>query len=149
MLSRFENVDFASASGLQRWMHLLMHVCAYDINCQYCIKLAGRTDVLVERLKKDSLLHIIRTNIAKLWPWTLRGVGKFHLPAHRQDCRAGWSFNLLPGSAMTDGEAAERVWSSVNHLALRTREMNPGHRHDVMNAYYSDQNIRRVHNMRM
>ena len=48
---------------------------------------------------------------------------------------------------MTDGEAAERIWAILNHLASRTKEMSPGHRHDVMNDFYSDMNVRRLHSM--
>ena len=49
---------------------------------------------------------------------------------------------------MTDGEAPERIWASLNNLSMRTKEMSSGHRHDVINDYYSDMNVRRVHNMR-
>ena len=45
---------------------------------------------------------------------------------------------------MTDGEAAERIWSILNVLAARTREMSPGHRHDVINHFYNDMNLRRL-----
>ncbi|KAI1784480.1 hypothetical protein LXA43DRAFT_1101350 [Ganoderma leucocontextum] len=50
---------------------------------------------------------------------------------------------------MTDGEALERIWSVFNSLALRTKEMSSGHRHDVINNFHSDMNVRRLHAMPM
>ena len=49
---------------------------------------------------------------------------------------------------MTDGEALERIWALFNALALRTKEMSSGHRHDVINDFHSDMNVRRLHAMR-
>ncbi|TFK79156.1 hypothetical protein K466DRAFT_506060, partial [Polyporus arcularius HHB13444] len=111
----------------------------YDINCQYRKKFRKRI--------KD-----IQTNFPNLLsirldylPFTLPGIGKFHAPAHTASCRCKYSYNYLPGVGMTDGEAAERIWAILNHLAARTKEMSPGHRHDVINHFYSDMNIRRLH----
>lgn len=83
----------------------------------------------------------------KPFPSTLSGVGKFHARAHKNDCRTKWGFNFLPGSQMTDGEASERVWPSVNEKGQSTREMNPGNRHDRINRQYGDRNIQRVYDM--
>lgn len=140
---RFANVDFALVSGLQRWMKLLMHVFGYDLQCQHRPNFDERMSILRSVLEElDTVLKLEGD-----FPTTVGGVGKFHLAGHKALCAHLWSFNLLPGSAMTDGEAAERIWSAVNPLGNRTREMNPGHRHDVMNEFYSDQNVRRVHGM--
>ena len=92
-------------------------------------------------------MSAIRMDYLKGVPLTVAGVGKFHLPGHKSSCRYKYSFNFLPGSGMTDGEAAERIWAVLNFLGLRTREMNPGHRHDVMNQFYSYMNVNRVHGL--
>ncbi|KIP01467.1 hypothetical protein PHLGIDRAFT_123325 [Phlebiopsis gigantea 11061_1 CR5-6] len=144
---RFSNVDFAVSFGLRRWMDLLMHVAAYDLQCQYRLKFKARMADMWKILSRLDKCKILEGNDRKLFPWTVAGVGKFHLAGHRADCRYRWSFNFLPYSAMLDGEAPERIWSVTNPLSNRTREMNPGHRHDIMNEFYSDQNIRRTHNM--
>lgn len=141
------NVDFAVISGLQRWMDLLMHVSAYDINCQYRLKFVERLKAMARTHADLKLMSTIKRDYAKGMPWTLAGVGKFHLAGHKASCRFKWSFNFLPGSAMTDGEAAERVWAVLNFLGLRTREMNPGHRHDVINQFYSYMNVNRIHGL--
>lgn len=138
-------MDFAVVSGLQRWMDLLMHVSAYDINCQYRLKFFKRMEELAKIHERLEKMGVISKAYAKVFPWTLAGVGKFHLAGHKASCRYTWSFHLLPGSCMTDGEAAERVWALLNFLGLRTREMNPGHRHDIMNLFYSFLNINRLH----
>ncbi|THG97971.1 hypothetical protein EW026_g4122 [Hermanssonia centrifuga] len=64
-----------------------------------------------------------------------------------EPCRYKYSLHYLPGVGMTDGEAPERIWASLNALALRTREMSSGHRHDVINDFHTDMNIRRTHDM--
>lgn len=130
-------------------MNLLLHIVAYDINCQYRLKFNLRTKALWRSLQKLHAVNVLEMNDKRLFPWTIAGVGKFHLAGHKPDCRYKWSFNFLPYSAMMDGEAPERIWSVGNLLGNRTREMNPGHRHDVMNEFYNDQNLRRVHSMGM
>lgn len=128
-------------SGLQRWMPLRMHVSGYDINCQYRIHFDARVKWMREQLKKVHMDSIQAT----FFPWTLAAVGKFHLPAHKAACRYRFSFHWLPGVGMTDGEAPERVWATLNALGARTREMTAGHRHDVINDHHSDMNVRRLH----
>ncbi|GJE92976.1 hypothetical protein PsYK624_091350 [Phanerochaete sordida] len=143
---RFKNVDFAVISGLQGWMDLLMHVSAYDIQCQYRINFDKRMKEFNKLRKKIGELEIIPKRETE-FPWTLPGVGKFHLAGHKLACRFKFSFNLLPQSTMVDGEAAERVWPTTNGMGQRAREMNPGNRHDTYNELYSDQNSRREHDM--
>ncbi|GJE98479.1 hypothetical protein PsYK624_147110 [Phanerochaete sordida] len=141
---RFINVDFASVSGLQRWMDLLLHYSAYDVNCQHRLYFEERLEKLWEMLEDSASAKLIPR---KDFPQTIAGVGKFHALGHNADCRTRWGFGLQPGSNQVDGEAPERMWPSVNALGTRTREMNPGNRHDHMNQHYGDQNIKRVHNM--
>ena len=133
------------ASGLQRGVDLLLHVSAYDINCQYRIHFDERMLELYNTRAHTPALSVINMNVAKLFPWTVAGVGKFHLAGHKPDCRYKWSFHFLPHSAIMDGEAPERIWSVLNLLGLRTREMNPGFRHDMINEFYGYMNIKRVH----
>lgn len=124
-----------------------MHVSAYDISCQYRLLFDPRMDALKKVHQRLKEMSVIKLNLQKLFPWTMSGVGKFHLAGHKLECQSKWSFNWLPGSTILDGEAAERMWATVNLFSNRTREMNPGHRHDAMNMFYSDQNVRRVHGM--
>ncbi len=129
-------------SGLQRWLGLKRHCNGYDINCQYRKKFRQRILQIQKNFPTLSSIQLTR------FPWTLPGIGKFHAPAHTATCRCKYSFNYLPGVGMTDGEAAERIWAILNNLSSRTKEMSSGHRHDVINDFHSDMNIRRVHGLR-
>ena len=71
-------------------------------------------------------------------------VAKLHAPAHKRECRYTFSLDYLEGTGRTDGEAVERTWSEQNGLALRTREMNEGHRHDTINDFHGHGNDRRT-----
>ena len=130
-------------SGVQQYVGLRLFKQSYDINCQYTINLPERLGEINEKF------HDLPTIQAEYFPWTMVGIGKFHVAAHQESCRSKYSYYYLPGSGMTDGEAPERIWASLNNLSMRTKEMSSGHRHDVINDYYSDMNVRRVHNMRM
>ena len=129
-------------SGLRPWLGLKRHCSGYDINCQYRKKFRER----ILKLQRD-FPHLSSIQISQ-FPWTVAAIGKFHAPAHTLTCRCKFSYNYLPGVGMTDGEAAERIWAVLNNLAARTKEMSSGHRHDVINDFHSDLNIRRVHGLR-
>ncbi len=129
-------------SGLRPWLGLERHCSGYDINCQYRKNFRARITQMQHDFPTLSSIRI--TN----FPWTIPGIGKFHAPAHTATCRCKYSYNYLPGVGMTDGEAAERIWAVLNLLAVRTKEMSSGHRHDVINDFHSDLNIRRVHGLR-
>lgn len=143
---RFANVDFAILWSLQCWMPLYSHVFSYDINCQYSLKFVQRMKSLVQWFQDFG------SKAMKMFSDALRiikCIGKFHLPRHCGKCRYKFSFNFLPGVAITDGEAPERIWSSLNALGQRTREMSAGHRHNVINEYYSDMNWKRTQGLGM
>lgn len=139
---RFCWVNYCMCSGLQPWLGLERHCCGYDINCQYCIHFRKRMQVM----QKD-FGHLSSIRLKRI-PFILRCIGKFHGYAHELRCRSRFSYHYMPGVGMTDGEAAERIWSTLNNLALRTKEMSSGHRHDIINDFHSDMNIRRVHGLR-
>ena len=129
-------------SGLRPWLGLKRHCSGYDINCQYRKKFRER----ILKLQHD-FPHLSSIQLSRM-PWTIPAIGKFHAPAHTVTCRCKYSYNYLPGVGMTDGEAAERIWAVLNNLAARTKEMSSGHRHDVINDFHSDMNVRRVHGLR-
>ena len=49
--------------------------------------------------------------------------------------------------AQTDGEGPECIWPPLNEFAKATREMSAGHRHNAINFFVNDLNVRRVHQM--
>ncbi|KAJ3557540.1 hypothetical protein NM688_g1418 [Phlebia brevispora] len=138
---RFANADYAVLSGTQKHMGLSCFVSAYDINCQYRIRWYIRTEELLKRRHEFKHLKYFFSPTLK----HLAGIGKFHLPAHAPQCRYKYSFRYLRGVGMTDGEAVERVWSGLNGISLRTREMASGHRHDTINDFHEYKNTERTH----
>ncbi|KAJ3485437.1 hypothetical protein NLI96_g4969 [Meripilus lineatus] len=138
---RFVFVDFGLLSALQRYKSLKRLVGSYDIFCQYIIHLFTRLQLLVAWFEK--FWNGVITMLPESMAWVF-AVPKFHLIGHILKCRYKFSFNWLPGVGMTDGEGPERIWSSLNALGQRTREMSPGHRHDVINDYQGDWNWRRT-----
>ncbi|KAI0692086.1 hypothetical protein BC835DRAFT_1307278 [Cytidiella melzeri] len=137
-------VNFLMLSGLQRWMQLRLHISAYDINCQYRIHFWERLAAIQEKFFKKRMSALASIKDFR-FPATRAAVGKFHEPAHKQDCLLSYSFHYLPGAGQTDGEAPECIWASTTSLALRTREMSAGHRHDTINFFHNDMNWRRTY----
>lgn len=122
-------------------MELPLWIRGYDIHCQYMINLAKR----MEAFRK--MPQTFKTVVHKHLPRTTAGIGKFHAPAHTPHCQFKFSFHYLPGVGMTDGESPERIWAVYNAIAMRAREMSPGHRHDMLCFFLSDLNVRRVHKL--
>ena len=122
-----------------------MWVSGYDINCQYRINWKTR---LANIKHKFSSLTCMAKNL-DVHPATLIAIGKFHLPAHKESCRFKFSYNFLPGVGLTDGEASERQWAWLNGISTRAKEMTWGHRHDTLNNFWNDMNVRRQHSMGM
>lgn len=108
-------------------------VLSYDIACQYSVNLQKRLDCYPASLRP----HQRDDDYTFVIP-------KFHLPAHQESCRTGYSFNYTPHVANTDGEAPERGWSGSNALASSTKEMGPGHRRDILDDTFGDYNWRKV-----
>ncbi|KAI0649157.1 hypothetical protein C8Q79DRAFT_999013 [Trametes meyenii] len=117
---KYRYVDFALVSALQDYLVLLLIMGAYDIHCQYVKNLRSRLEKTFGVVLDD-----------------LDSIVSAELP----DLVAAHSLHFLPGAAMTDGEPLERIWAITNAIAHRTKEMSAGHRHDVLNAHYSDLNM--------
>ncbi|KAJ7230076.1 hypothetical protein GGX14DRAFT_344027 [Mycena pura] len=118
----FAFTDAALRSGLGmeakhlRWIRL-----AYDIWCQYQVN-------LLERIKDH-------------WPEMLPifnkidgAIGKMHILNHQERCIFAFNLNFLFHVGLTTGELIETGWAEHNLTAGSTREMNDGHRHDVIDG---------------
>ncbi|EIW55155.1 uncharacterized protein TRAVEDRAFT_130935, partial [Trametes versicolor FP-101664 SS1] len=135
---QYQFVDLALLCTLQKYLILRVLFGTYDINCQYMINLRKRlADYGVVLAEIDGLESTVL-------PQIIAGVGKYHLSMHTKECRHKYSMHFLPGACMFDGEPMERIWAILNALALRTKEMSGGHRHDVLNEHFEDMNIRRL-----
>ena len=106
-------MDYIFASAIQS-TELALIAISYDIVCQWFINMFMQ------------ILH---------WPellWPKEGlklqplIPKFHEPAHLEKGHEQYSFNLVEGIGLSDGECSKHVWGSHNPLAGSTRTMGPG-----------------------
>ncbi|KDQ06038.1 hypothetical protein BOTBODRAFT_121970, partial [Botryobasidium botryosum FD-172 SS1] len=122
---KFINCDYAVAGSLQFAGSTPRVVHSYDVNCQYCRKMAAR---FAKRFPNVDL-SVLKSLIPK-----------WHASAHHEDCQYEFSFYYTPSVGSTDGEAPERNWAILNPLAPSAREMNTAHRHEVLDDHMNDIN---------
>jgi hypothetical protein len=60
-------------------------------------------------------------------------IPKMHILNHIERCQMEWNMNWLRYCGFTVGEMIETGWAVHNLTAGSTKEMNAGHRHDVVN----------------
>ncbi|VDB96150.1 unnamed protein product [Peniophora sp. CBMAI 1063] len=130
---RYESIDWILCGALSH-IHALEVTISYDVVCQYCKKLAARL----------ALIPCTRVIWAGAQTFaSLLGEGrisyvvpKFHLYAHKVHCQLRFALNWLFGTAVTDGEAPERLWSNTNAAVSSLREMGPGGNNDVLDDMF-------------
>jgi hypothetical protein len=132
----FVNTDYALAHSLAdaddlRWIRL-----SYDIWCSYFKNLKRRFSKCLPDAAK--LLDKIRGAIPKM-----------HIKNHVEACQLLWGFNYLEYSGETCGELIETGWSEGNQAAGSTKEMNDGHRHDMLDDYHGYWNWTKLHRLGM
>ncbi|KAK1230542.1 hypothetical protein PQX77_006367 [Marasmius sp. AFHP31] len=96
---------------------------AYDCNCQYCVNMRSRFEKTC-----PEILHIVRC---------LRfTIGPMHLPDHKDECMFLFSAAYMICMGEFNGDSGEQVWAMSNRLGPFTRQMNEGHRHDVISTWF-------------
>ncbi|KAJ7488629.1 hypothetical protein B0H11DRAFT_1720431 [Mycena galericulata] len=129
---RYINMDYIFFMGLAGSEVSELYV-SYNIACQWHKNIWDRMKTFDESIQ----LHLGKKYYVFLIP-------KFHLPAHIEACNVLFSFHLTRYVGMTDGEAPERGWSSLNPLATSTAEMGPGMRRDTINDAFNDWNHKKI-----
>ena len=114
----------------------------YDVVCQYCKNLS-------DRLSKIRGVRVVWAGAQRFLELARVGavsyvVPKFHLYAHKIWCQIRLALLWLRGTAVTDGETPERVWSGANPAASSLREMGPGGMNDVMDDMAGSWNWQKV-----
>ncbi|KAI0074003.1 hypothetical protein K474DRAFT_1677445 [Panus rudis PR-1116 ss-1] len=120
---RYVNMDYLILSTLLGVFILLLFL-SYDIACQFSKNFAKRVDNFPSAMQLD--LSAIRLH------W---GIPKKHLAVHGPN-HSKYSFNYLPHVGRTYGEGIESGWSHINPMALSTREMSPGARHETLDDHW-------------
>ena len=103
-------------------------VGSYDVMCQWF-------KYFLERLRGFPL-----DNATRLYDKIVaRVVPKFHLAAHRQECRANFSLNYEPGVGRRDMESPERTWFGLQGGGS-TKDQGPGYWSDAMDDKFGHWN---------
>ncbi|KAJ6623247.1 hypothetical protein B0H10DRAFT_1786787 [Mycena sp. CBHHK59/15] len=101
---------------LQRWIRL-----GYDIWCQYGVRLLSRIGRWFPGMRG------IFDNVTG-------AINKLHILSHKELCQIIYNLNWLLFVGMVSMEMIETGWVEHNLTAGSTREMNDGHRHDVIDG---------------
>jgi hypothetical protein len=130
--ARYLNMDYLVFSVMVGFAVVVFNL-SYDIACQWHKKLWSRMASMPPRLQLNHNNKIIRFFVPK-----------FHLNAHIQSCQTELSFNFGKNIGRTDGEAPERGWANINHVASSTKEMGPGACRNTLDNHFSDWNWKKV-----
>ncbi|VDC01547.1 unnamed protein product [Peniophora sp. CBMAI 1063] len=130
---RYETMDWVLCGALS-FVRAAAVTISYDVACQYAINLPAR----LAGIRPASVIWAGAQAFAKFYETGLITyvVPKFHLYAHKAYCQLRYALGWLFGSAITDGEAPERVWSALNAAVSSLREMGPGGYHDTMDDMF-------------
>jgi len=109
---------------------------SYDIWCSYHANMKKRFSKYFPQAAK--LLDKMRGAIPKM-----------HVKNHVEACQLLWAFNYIEHSGETCGELVETGWSEGNQVAGSTKEMNAGHRHDILDEYHGYWNWTKTHRLGM
>ncbi|KAI0069871.1 hypothetical protein K474DRAFT_1568226, partial [Panus rudis PR-1116 ss-1] len=120
---RYVNMDYLILSTLLGVFILLLFL-SFDIACQFSKNFTKRVHEFPPTMQLD--LSTIRLH------W---GIPKKHLAVHGPN-HSKFSFNYLPHVGRTCGEGIESGWSHMNPIALSTREMSPGARHETLDNHW-------------
>src|SRR5712672_1823180 len=104
-------------------------IVSYDIVCQWYLHLWERMLDFPTRFH----VNLEGKKVTFLVP-------KFHLPAHVEKCQTAFSFNLIHGVGLADGEAPERGWSDINPLSSQTKQMGPTSHRETIDDHFGDWN---------
>lgn len=116
---------------------LLTFVVSYDICCQWSINLWE------QMLHFPPKYHLNHKHLKFIFV-----VPKFHFAAHVEKCQTVYPLNYTPGVGRTYGEAPERGWADINHVASSTKEMEPGSRRGTLDDHFADWNHKKIVSMR-
>ncbi|KAJ7921959.1 hypothetical protein B0H13DRAFT_1866198 [Mycena leptocephala] len=126
----FANTDYALCFSMGEAQNLRWIRFTYDIWCHYGVKLAAHV---------EQLFPSMSSIVAKI----VGAIPKMHILNHIERCQLEWNLNWLSYCGFTVGEMIETGWGVHNLTAGSTKEMNAGHRHDVVDDTSNNWNWRR------
>ena len=124
---RYANVDYVVVRSTQHNPEP-KKIASYDIMCQWSKNLRRR----LSEFPLDGAEHLDDKIVARVVP-------KFHLAAHRQECRANYSLNYEPGAGRRDMEGPKRTWFGLQGGGS-TKDQGPGYWNDAMDDKFGHWN---------
>ena len=124
---RYANVDYVVACGTSHNPEPMM-IASYDIMCQWATNLQDR----LAKFPVEGSAELNDRIVARVVP-------KFHLAAHRPECRANFSLNFEPGAGRKDMEGPERTWFGLQGGGT-TKDQGPGFWSDAMDDKFAHWN---------
>ncbi|KAG6906068.1 hypothetical protein DXG01_016055 [Tephrocybe rancida] len=94
---------------------------------------------LEERLSPDLPQHITMD----------QAIGLMHIHGHKDDCYHRFASSFIPGAAITAGEILETLWASLNRVSSQARTATLAHRAEILDDHMSDNNWKKIKNMRI
>ncbi|KAI0689410.1 hypothetical protein C8T65DRAFT_700260 [Cerioporus squamosus] len=122
----YANMDYLVFSTLIGILILAL-LLLYDIACQW-------SKHFFKRMEENfpPIMQIDRTKVKDI----RFAIPKHHYCVHGGEPHLRWSLNFLRWVGRTYGEGIESHWSHVNPLALSTREMGLGMRHETYDDHW-------------
>lgn len=124
---RYANVDYVVVRSTRHNLEP-KKIASYDIMCQWSKNLRKR----LQEFPLDDAESLDDKIVARMVP-------KFHLAAHRQECRASFSLNYEPGAGRRDMEGPERTWFGLQGGGC-TKDQGPGFWSDAMDDKFGHWN---------
>ncbi|EJU01798.1 hypothetical protein DACRYDRAFT_52460 [Dacryopinax primogenitus] len=130
----FSNIDYAFAGAIAGAKALPVIYLSYDLACMWSLKWKERM--------KSCFPHLVQ-----LWDHITFVMPKMHKYTHHKQCCYRFSLSFKQGAAGVDGEGVGRTWAEHNQLGGSTKEMNPGHCLDCLEAHFVNWNWKKQQDM--
>lgn len=135
LVYRYCSMDYVLLSTLVN-VAIASLVVSYDIACQWSINL----QTCINQFPPNMGFNLADISFTTVIP-------KFHILGHGKKCQSVWSLNYCRWMGRTDGKGVEREWSHINPVAISTKVMGPGARHDTLDDHWGAWNWRKIVSM--
>lgn len=123
-------MDYIFAASMSLIKGLLHCLVAYDIACQWSIRLQKRL---------ENVPHFVRFSKENIETLD-HAIPQWHGGAHCLKCQEENRIDTRVGVGKVDGEGCERLWSLHNPAAFSTKEMSEEGRHDALDDRFDYSN---------
>ncbi|KAF9471181.1 hypothetical protein BDN70DRAFT_998707 [Pholiota conissans] len=140
---RYANTDFAVKRALEQNVDPVTgnprfnnagYLCSYDMSCSYSVHMFDRFS---ERFP----------HLAPAIDRITFSIPLVHVNNHKENCVYQYACSYITHAGHFHGETAEHEWAELNQVATQTRQINSGHRQDVLIDHHGDWNWKKVANM--